>query len=975
MATERLILQVEGRGFRRVRGQIDRTTKSASALRTTLGFLRSALVVFASIRILQGFVQLADSLTLIRNRIRTVTRDIQTLNAVQARLFQLSQRTRTSFEGNATVFARFARAAGGLNLTYKDLLEITEGVNQAVQISGSTAQEARNALIQFAQGLSSGALQGEELRSVSEQIPRLAEAIGREFGIAAGELIAFNRANPGVFVTERIIRALRNELPRLGTEFKAINTTIAQAFEKLNNALVIFVGNTNKAVGVTRVIVRALKFVTENLGEITLAILTIGAITAFNIILDQLTRIISTTKALIVLLAGPLIRSLLLIRRVLSGIFAIATFSFLLSGFKALLGVIGTIVSFVTSGGLIGFFTGVLLFLGKIALAAGSVIAVWSLWGDSIKKIIPTADDLKDAFDKALSFIKDNALPGLVAAFNLLTKDFGFIFSRLVGIVKIALNEIERDIKTKLVAILILLDNQTIANFPILGNVKLEFSGLINKLLKDIPKETDSTMVSVLKEIGDRFKLRFEQALKLDPNSKVLKFFEEFLGLGKGVKGDESRLGDVLPTFGAESSIVRNQKALEKLLSQIDPGIKNAQGLRKAVDTLTTSMKDSGISAEDASRAYTLFIRKTAGVDNEATKYIATLEILNFALKNNAISQGEFNQKLREARIALLDTQRSFSAGFERFFLKFANDATNVAKNVETILSTTFQSLEDELVQLATVGEFSFQRIAQAASQILIRTGIRQVLGSITEALTPKAQTPEEKISNSIRTSFKTGAETAVLILQVGIAQAFRSAATSTAVSINRASQAGIGSIPPIDPDLVSTFGGTLSDREGFGTLDENIRQATKEGAEAGTQAGTSGIGDALSASLQTVIGSLSGLVTGGFSSQNLAQLGSAALFSGANVSLFGANGLDFGVNAASSLATVPGGGVDNRLIAFRANDREEVSVRPKGSGGAGGINLSMTVVTNDADSFMKNQGQILNDGFIAAQSASRRFS
>jgi hypothetical protein len=486
-----------------------------------------------------------------------------------------------------------------------------------------------------------------------------------------------------------------------------------------------------------------------------------------------------------------------------------------------------------------------------------------------------------------------------------------------------------------------------------LTDLFLQLDGVITQTLADNPTGAAAdSITSFIKPIVDKIK-----SFLGDTNFKDL-------------------LDDLVPTFGAESLLVRNAKALEKLLGQVDPGIKSVNGLRKAVKILTDAMRDNGISAEDASRAYVLLMRRAAGVSNASTIYRAKLEALNFALKNNAISQNEFNDALRAAAIEFLNTQRSFTAGFNRFFLKFADDATNTANNVETILSATFQSLEDQLVQLATTGEISFRAIAQAASQVLIRTGIRQVLGSITDALTPTPDAPEERISTTVKSAFEQGADSAVLILTSGIAQAFSNAATSTVAQIAAASQAGIGSIPPVDPDLFSTPGATINDREGFDQLDETIRQSTMQGAKEGTESGVSVLGPTLTSALGPLINSFANFLGGasvGSSFGSLATSIGTSLAAGSFSKA--ANGLDFGVSAASSAATLSGGGVDNRLIAFRANDREEVSVRPKGSGGAGGISVNMTVVTPDADSFRKHQGQMLNDSFLAASTAKRRFS
>lgn len=1000
MPREVLVLEVQGRGFRRITSRIDRATKSASALRTSLGFLRSALVVFASIRILQGFVQLADSLTLIRNRIRTVTDDVRTLNAVQARLFQLSQRTRTSFEGNATVFARFARAAGGLGITYKELLDITEGVNQAVQISGSTAQEARNALIQFAQGLSSGALQGEELRSVAEQIPRLAEAIGREFGISAGQLIAFNRANPGVFITERVVRALRNELPRLNKEFKAINVTIAQAFERLNNALIIFVGNSNKAVGVTRLIARGLTTLADNLDKVVLALLAVGSIIVFNVLADQISRVTTTILLLTRVALSPLLNILKIIRFVaLTAAGALALLSFPVVG-----------ISVIT---LIGLFFAFRTEIESFIKSAGGFEAILKRIGNAI---IATFNFLSDGLNVlALNeFLGDFTL-GLLTS---LTDTFGTIASKIVTFIEIVFDDVSKtftdqfsQIKATLTNFFADIINSVLKNLR--GPIKIDgkelftidFSSLqvtgvkvpqAAESITDALKRVASSAKNVAKALatgqiggpiltqsqemkdalaGLNFMLvRFDEESKRvakdnplgkafesikDSIKSVISFIKQLTGAGTV---DTKALNQIIPLRGGESNFNIFQKQLNKLMSTTSNLAKTYLAASKALDVLIGSIKAGVINGDRAAVIMTRLLRTATGVGNAAAVFKDQQMLLNAALSLGAINAEEYDNQLRKIRITFLESQRDFTSGVSLFFNKYIEDATNTAKNVEAIFSQTFQSLEDQLVQLAKTGEFSFSAIAQSASDILIRKGVRQSLGALTDALGfGDIDTPEERVSTAIKKAFTDGGDIAAKKIK------------------NAFSGANLGTPRDLIADLDDA--GLPRSAKDLEVPQDTINKITTafDGSFAGFFVGLKdafssflgGFGSVIKSILGGIIGVFSG-GGGGGAGQTAAQIASVV---GQSFVKSAANGLDFGVSATTSAATLPGGGVDNRLIAFRANDREEVSVRPKGSGGAGGINLNMTVVTNDADSFRKNQGQILNDGFAAAQRASRRFS
>jgi len=67
--------------------------------------------------------------------------------------------------------------------------------------------------------------------------------------------------------------------------------------------------------------------------------------------------------------------------------------------------------------------------------------------------------------------------------------------------------------------------------------------------------------------------------------------------------------------------------------------------------------------------------------------------------------------------------------------------------------------------------------------------------------------------------------------------------------------------------------------------------------------------------------------------------------------------------------------GIDNRLVAFRARDGEQVTVTPKnsGTGGVGPTNIVFNVVTRDADSFLRSQSQLQNRALAGIAQARRR--
>lgn len=103
----------------------------------------------------------------------------------------------------ATTYARL-RPVG---VELEQIESVYAGFNTAARLSGSTALEASQAFRQLAQALGSGALRGDEFRSVSEQVPLILTAVSKETGIAQGQLRDY--AAEGKLTADIVIRALQ----------------------------------------------------------------------------------------------------------------------------------------------------------------------------------------------------------------------------------------------------------------------------------------------------------------------------------------------------------------------------------------------------------------------------------------------------------------------------------------------------------------------------------------------------------------------------------------------------------------------------------------------------------------------------------------------------------------------------------------------------------------------------------------------
>ena len=248
-------------------GRLQVRTASYSAL----GIIAATYFGAQQIQALGG---LADGYTNLHNRLRVVTNTSEELNDVSEQLFEVSNRSRVSWQATAQIFQRTAASSKELGVSFRELTSFTESLNQAVIISGATSAEASNALIQLSQGLASATLRGDELRSVLEQLPFVARVIADHLGVTIGQLRMLGAQ--GRITAKSILEAFRETREEIEARFLRLTPTISQSFAVLQNNILRYIGEANEASGVTAALSRVIFGLANNLNLAVSAGQTLG---------------------------------------------------------------------------------------------------------------------------------------------------------------------------------------------------------------------------------------------------------------------------------------------------------------------------------------------------------------------------------------------------------------------------------------------------------------------------------------------------------------------------------------------------------------------------------------------------------------------------------------------------------------------------------------------------------------------------
>ena len=228
-------------------------------------------------RVGKAALSYADANTELINRLKLSTNGNNELAFATQSVFDISLRTNQSVAATSTVYQKFAQNAEKLKLTQGEVASITETVSKAVAMSGASAAQAEAGLIQFGQALSTGTLKGQDLNSVIQQIPGLADAIAKGLGVTTGELKAMGAA--GELSTQQVITALRKVRKQIDSDFDSRIKTVSGSLTNLETAFIQTVGQFDQSVGVTTKLAESIEFVAANLDSaIQSAVLFAGAL-------------------------------------------------------------------------------------------------------------------------------------------------------------------------------------------------------------------------------------------------------------------------------------------------------------------------------------------------------------------------------------------------------------------------------------------------------------------------------------------------------------------------------------------------------------------------------------------------------------------------------------------------------------------------------------------------------------------------
>ena len=242
------------------------------------GKVKQLTVAILGIGSVKQLASMADEWTTVENRLKLVIKSTAELEQVRSQLLASANNTGQSIGTVAELYNKLAMSQAQTGISGSKLLKLTDTINKSMVIGGGAAESQAAALVQLSQAFSSGTLRGEELNSVLEQAPGLAQTLAKGLGVTVGQLRTLAAA--GKLTSDVVANAILKQADDVNAQFAKMDKTIGQSATTLKNKVIAYAGALNESTGASRKAGAAMEWLGNHLGLLSAAAGTVAAVYA-----------------------------------------------------------------------------------------------------------------------------------------------------------------------------------------------------------------------------------------------------------------------------------------------------------------------------------------------------------------------------------------------------------------------------------------------------------------------------------------------------------------------------------------------------------------------------------------------------------------------------------------------------------------------------------------------------------------------
>lgn len=281
MATERIDIVITQQGGQPVINVIHQMGTAGRSAATSMDFLQRALSALAGALAIDKVREYADAWAVAAGKVAIATKTQVQAAAVLDELFRAAQKTGIGISETVDLYTKLSASGKELGVTQQRIIDFTEGVGKALAIQGTSAGQAKGALLQLGQALGSGIVRAQEFNSVLDGARPIIQTVANNIKGVDGSIAKLREMmKAGKLTSKEFFDAFEKGAPELQRAFEQAPVTIGRALTQVENAITKFIGTTDKQFGVSSTIAKGLKFIADNFDQIGKALLVFGAAVA-----------------------------------------------------------------------------------------------------------------------------------------------------------------------------------------------------------------------------------------------------------------------------------------------------------------------------------------------------------------------------------------------------------------------------------------------------------------------------------------------------------------------------------------------------------------------------------------------------------------------------------------------------------------------------------------------------------------------
>ena len=209
--------------------------KGKSAMEGLVNKIKAGIGFYAMVQGAKNIMGLSDETAQVDAKLNFMVDNEQQKENLKTAIYNAAQSARVPMMDFANDVAKLGMLVGDKFSSNREIIDFNTAVAKSFKLTGASASEVAGAMTQLNQAMASGALQGDEFRSVRENAPMIAQAIAKYMKVSQGELKKL--ASDGKITADIVKNAVLASAQDINNKFASIPQTWKDVWTLATNTI------------------------------------------------------------------------------------------------------------------------------------------------------------------------------------------------------------------------------------------------------------------------------------------------------------------------------------------------------------------------------------------------------------------------------------------------------------------------------------------------------------------------------------------------------------------------------------------------------------------------------------------------------------------------------------------------------------------------------------------------------------------